>query len=176
MSSRPPLVLGFLEHLNETQIQIDIYEVLLDLKSIFYLFIYSLQQSWYRFCDALLLEKKHFDNFVTVAWSCTKRASHSVSNIYWNWNGSISKSTTIAIIQIMTSVESLASWGLMVWAAPDLVGAGSALFPVNAQSDLGFSTRPCVNRSYCRAQQAIGRHWGHQDGRSEVLEGVHEVG
>ena len=43
-------------------------------------------------------------------------------------------------------------------------------------SEQGFSTRPCVTRSGCSAHQAIGRHWGHQDGRSGVLEGVHEVG
>ena len=43
-------------------------------------------------------------------------------------------------------------------------------------SELSFSTRPCITRSCCRARQAIGRHWGHQDGRSGVLEGDHEVG
>ena len=81
--------------------------------------------------------------------------------------------------QSIISVERLASWRSMVlscsWCHWSLIRTPH-WSQLTLNSELGFSTRPCDTRSYCHARQAIGRHWGHQDGRSRVLEGDHEVG
>ena len=68
--------------------------------------------------------------------------------------------------------------GSMVWAAPDLDGAWSAQIQVLTHSyQTWVSPRdPASLAPVAALNRTIGRHWGHQDGRSEVLEGVHEVG
>ena len=74
-----------------------------------------------------------------------KRASHSVSNIYWNCNiNEYSKSTRIANNHF--DLSGIAGFlGLMVWAAPDVVGTLIHTDPRHNYTQSWFSPRDPVS-------------------------------